>query len=329
MLVITGGAGFIGSNLVAGLEEQGYNDIVICDRMGTDDKWRNIGKRELRDVVAPENLFDYLEQNKKSVEVVFHLGGISSTTEMNADAVISNNFSLSRALWKWCAQNGVRLIYASSASTYGDGTAGFVDDDSPEGLARLRPLSPFAWSKHLFDRRVARVRMDGKEALPPQWVGLKFFNPYGPNEYHKADQMSVPSKLCPQVVAGAAAKLFKSNNPQYKDGGQMRDFIYVKDCVDILVWMYQNPKVSGLFNAGTGKARTFNDMASAVFNAMGKPPKITYIDMPQALQDRYQNFSQADVTKLRSVGYTKAFIELEDGIKDYVTNYLSQPDRYR
>lgn len=329
MLVVTGGSGFIGSNLIASLEEMGLSDIVICDRMGRDDKWRNLAKREARDILSPDQLFPYLDQYKDQIEAVFHLGGISSTTEHDADAVIANNFNLSRALWKWCAQSGTRLIYASSASTYGDGSAGFSDDETPEALARLTPLGPFAWSKHLFDRRVARICLEGKEDKPPQWVGLKFFNPYGPNEYHKDDQMSVASKMAPQVAAGAAAKLFKSNHPQYRDGGQMRDFIYVRDCVDVLIWMYQNPNVSGLFNVGTGKARTFNDLAIAVFNAYGKTPKMTYIDMPQSLIDRYQNFSQADMTKLRAAGYTKPFTELEAGITEYVTRYLLQPDKYR
>ena len=329
MIIITGGAGFVGSNLVAGLEAQGITNLVVCDDLGMGDKWRNISKRELRDIVSPENLFPYLEAHRNEVEMIYHFGGVSSTTEMNADLIIQQNFNLSRQLWKWCAANNVRFVYASSFATYGDGSAGFQDDDSPEGLARLRPLSPYGWSKHIFDRRIARVRMDGSEPLPPQWVGLKFFNVYGPNEYHKEDQKSVGCKLYPQIVAGAAAKLFKSNNPQYRDGGQLRDFIYVRDCVDVMVWMYQNPAVSGLFNLGTGQARAFNDLANAMFNATGKPPKITYIDMPQTLQDRYQNFTQADMGKLRAAGYTKPFTNLEDGVADYVHNYLGRADQYR
>lgn len=328
MIIVTGGAGFIGSNLLAGLEAEGMTDLVVCDTFGDGDKWRNISKRELRDVIAPENLFDYLDSHKSEIEVVFHMGGISSTTETDVDAIITQNFNLSRGLWKWCAQNGVRFIYASSFSTYGDGSAGFQDDDSPEGLARLLPLSPYGWSKHIFDRRIARVRMNGSEPLPPQWAGLKLFNVYGPNEYHKDDQKSVACKLYPQVEAGAAARLFKSNNPQYRDGGQLRDFIYVRDCVDVMIWLYQNKNVSGLFNLGTGQARSFNDLANAVFSAAGKTPKFNYIDMPQTLADRYQNFTQADMSKLRASGYTKPFTALEDGIADYVKNYLSKPDTY-
>jgi ADP-L-glycero-D-manno-heptose 6-epimerase len=329
MIIVTGGAGFIGSNLVAGLEEQGLTDIVIVDTFGNGDKWRNVSKREVRDIIRPEYMFDFLEQHKGEIDTVFHIGAISSTTEMDADLIIANNVHTSRQLWRWCAQNGARFIYASSYATYGDGSAGFSDDDSPEGLARLRPLNPYGWSKHMFDRRIARIRMNGAEPIPPQWAGLKFFNVYGPNEYHKDEQMSVVCKLYPQISVGAGARLFKSNHPQYRDGGQMRDFIYVRDLVDVMVWLYQNPKVSGLYNLGTGKARSFNDLAAAMFAAVGKPLKVNYIDMPQSLVDRYQNFTQAEMGKLQAAGYTKSFTGLEEGVADYVQTYLSQPDKYR
>lgn len=329
MIIVTGGAGFIGSNLVAGLEEAGITDLVICDTLGTGDKWRNVAKRELRDIVAPDKLFAYMDEHKNEIAMVYHLGGVSSTTESDADRVISNNFNLSRQIWHWCAANGVRLVYASSGSTYGEGAGGFVDDDSPEGLAKLRPLNPYGWSKHLFDRRMARVRKNGGEPLPPQWVGLKFFNVYGPNEYHKGDQMSVVSKLVPQVEVGASVRLFKSTNPQYKDGEQKRDFIYVRDCVDVMIWLYQNKNVSGLFNLGTGQARSFNDMANALFKAFGKAPKFNYIDMPEGLSARYQNFTQAEMAKLRAAGYDKPFTSLEQGIESYVRDCLMKPDRYR
>lgn len=332
MIVVTGGAGFIGSNLVAGLAEKGERNIVVCDLLGSDDKWRNISKHELRDIVKPDSLMRYLELHASEIKVIFHMGAISSTTEVNADLIVENNFALSRRLWKWAAERGVRFIYASSAATYGDGRQGFKDDDHPEALDKLRPLNPYGWSKHLFDRRTGRITNDsarGGESVPPQWAGLKFFNVYGPNEYHKGDQMSVICKLYPQVEAGAAARLFKSYEKDYGDGGQIRDFIYVKDCVDVMLWLFDNPKVSGLYNVGTGKGRSFNDLANAVFTACDKKPKIHYIEMPPELMSKYQYYTQADMTKLRKAGYTRPFTELEDGVKDYVQNYMMTDDPYR
>lgn len=329
MIVVTGGAGFIGSNLVAGLEAHGASDIVVCDVLGDGDKWRNIAKREIRDIVHPDRLFDYLNSHLDQVDVIFHMGAISSTTETDADLIIDTNIALSRRLWKWCWRNKKRLIYASSAATYGDGSHGFKDEESIEGLKHLAPLNPYGWSKHVFDRRVARVVETKSEPLPVQWAGLKFFNVYGPNEYHKGDQMSVVCKLYPQVVAGAAAKLFKSHHPDYDDGGQLRDFVWVGDCVDVMLWLYENPSVNGLFNIGTGKARSFKDLAESTFTAADRTPKISYIDMPQTLRDKYQYYTQADMVKLRAAGYTKPFTELEDGVGQYVRSYLSKVDPYR
>lgn len=330
MILVTGGAGFIGSNLVAALEARGRADIVISDRLGSDDKWRNIGKREVREMIKPENLIQWLENCGGDVDTVFHMGAISSTAEQNADLIVENNFILSRRLWSWCAEKGVRFIYASSAATYGMGEQGFSDDDRPEALAMLRPMNPYGWSKHAFDRSISRIIHSGKkESMPPQWAGLKFFNVYGPNEYHKGDQMSVACKLFPQVVVGAAAKLFKSHDVNYDDGGQIRDFIYVGDCVDVMLWLYDNPKTSGLFNVGTGQGRTFNDLAGAVFTACGRTPKINYIEMPESLQSRYQYYTQADVSKLRSAGYKNKFTPLEEGVARYVRDYLTNSDPYR
>ena len=330
MIIVTGGAGFIGSNLVAGLEEKGLTDIVVCDVLGNEDKWRNIGKRELRDIVRPEKLMDYLDNHAGEVEAIFHMGAISSTTETDADLIVASNFTLSRKLWKWCGEHQVRFIYASSAATYGDGTKGFSDQETPEFLANLNPLNPYGWSKHLFDRRISRL-IYGRavEKVPPQWAGLKFFNVYGPNEYHKGEQKSVAAKLYPQVVNGAAARLFRSDDPRYDDGGQIRDFVWVGDCVDVMLWLLDNPKVNGLFNVGSGKGRSFKSLADAVFAAAGKPSKIAYIDMPQELKAKYQYFTQADVTKLRDAGYTRPFTELEEGVGLYVSNYLSNTDPYR
>lgn len=329
MIIVTGGAGFIGSNIVAGLEAAGYTDIVVCDVLGSDDKWRNLAKRELRDIVHPMELFDYLMQHKGRIETIIHMGAISSTTETDADLVIETNFALSRRIWRWCADYDVRLIYASSAATYGDGSQGFGDESDPDSLAKMRPLNAYGWSKHVFDRRNARLIANNDIAgTPPQWAGLKFFNVYGPNEYHKGNQMSVICTLYPQISNGAAARLFKSYHPDYKDGGQLRDFIYVKDCVDVVMWLLDNREVNGLFNLGTGQARSFEDLAKAGFAAIDRPPKINYIDMPETLKAKYQYYTQAEMDKLRKAGYDKPFTPLEEGVKDYIQNYLSQTDPY-
>lgn len=329
MIIVTGGAGFIGSNLVAALEDRGCQDIVVCDVLGHDDKWRNLAKREIRDVVHPSRLFDYLNNHAHEIDIIYHMGAISSTTETDADLIIDTNFVLSRRLWKWCANHKKRFIYASSAATYGDGSKGFIDDQGVEALKKLHPLNAYGWSKHLFDRRVSRAVTDGVEAAPPQWAGLKFFNVYGPNENHKGEQMSVVCKLYPQVMAGAAARLFKSHHPDYEDGGQLRDFVWVGDCVDVMLWLYDNQNVSGLYNVGSGKARSFKDLAEATFTAAGKTPKINYTDMPETLRGKYQYFTQADMGKLRAAGYDKPLTELEDGVAQCVRNFLSQDDPYR
>ncbi|HPQ50849.1 MAG: ADP-glyceromanno-heptose 6-epimerase [Alphaproteobacteria bacterium] len=330
MIIVTGGTGFIGSNLIAGLEDAGHKRIVVCDTLGQEDKWKNIAKRGLHNIIPPNRLMEYLDEHIGEVEAIFHIGAISSTTEKNVDLIIETNFVLSRTLWNWCSRNKVRFIYASSAATYGDGDSGFTDNDQPEFLSGLRPLNPYGWSKHLVDRYVSSIVYKQEEGgVPPQWCGLKFFNVYGPNEYHKGDQMSVVCKLYPQVAAGASARLFKSHHPDYEDGGQLRDFIYVKDCVRIMLWLFENPKINGLFNVGTGKARSFKDLALATFAAAGIKEKIHYFDMPEELKDRYQYFTQADMTKLQDAGYDIPFTSLEDGIRDYVCEYMSKTDQYR
>ena len=331
MIIVTGGAGFIGSCLIEGLQEQkGLMDITVCDYMEEGDKWRNLAKREIRDIVHPDRLFDYLHRHSEDIEIIYHMGAISSTTETDVDLITNTNFVLTRRLWKFCASHNIRFIYASSAATYGDGKQGFTDDESIKGLSKLKPLNPYGWSKHLFDRRIARITQDTKmrEEAPTQWAGLKFFNVYGPNEYHKGEQKSVVSKLFPQIDAGASAKLFKSHHPEYKDGGQMRDFIYVKDCVDVMLWLYDNDYVNGLFNVGTGQARSFEDLARATFSAAGKDPKIQYMDMPVSLRDKYQYFTESDMQKLRAAGYDRPFTSLEEGIKDYVQHYMAAEDPY-
>ncbi len=328
MIVVTGGAGFIGSNLVAALAERGGREIVVCDRLGGDDKWRNLAKHEIADIVAPERLADFLERHADAVEAVFHLGAVSSTTETDADLMMASNFTFSLDLWRWCGAHGTRFIYASSAATYGDGAQGFDDDGSIAGLARLRPLNLYGWSKHLFDRRVARLVADGAPR-PPQWVGLKFFNVYGPNEYHKGAQQSVVAAVHAAAARGEPARLFRSHHPDYADGGQLRDFVSANDCVAVMLWLLDNPQVNGIFNLGTGQARSFADLAAAVFAARGEDVDIVYVDTPSEIRDKYQYITQAEMKRLRDAGYGAPFLTLEEGVADYVRTYLSAPDPYR
>jgi len=328
MFVVTGGAGFIGSNIVWALENAGLGKIIVCDHLGDENKWLNVAKRELADVIAPEDLFDFLELNASNVEAVIHMGAISSTTETDADLIIDNNFRLPMDLWHWCTQHQVRLIYASSAATYGDGGEGFDDDGSVDGLAKLKPLNTYGWSKNLFDRRVARMLADN-EPRPPQWAGLKFFNVYGPNEYHKDRMRSVVSQVFPNAADGASSTLFKSHHPDYADGGQLRDFIWVGDCIDVVMWLLDSPDVNGLFNCGTGKTRSFEDLTKAVYAAMGKEAEIKYIDTPVEIRAKYQYFTEAKMDRIRAAGYDKPFTSLEDGVALYVNDFLNTDDPYR
>ncbi|MGE0718836.1 MAG: ADP-glyceromanno-heptose 6-epimerase [Alphaproteobacteria bacterium] len=328
MILVTGGAGFIGSNLLAALEARGAGELAVVDRLGSDDKWRNIARRELAAVVPPAELAGWLSANGSAISFVFHLGAISATTERDADLIVASNFTLSQMLWDWCASAGVRLVYASSGATYGDGSADFDDDARPEALARLRPLNAYGWSKHLFDRWVARRLATGRPA-PPQWAGLKFFNVYGPNEYHKGEMRSVVAKITPGIAAGEPAVLFRSHRPDYSDGGQLRDFIHVDDCVAVMLWLFENPGVSGLFNVGTGRARSFADLAAAVAVAAGRTPRITFVDTPEAIRAKYQYFTEARVDRLRAAGYAGQFTPLERGVASYVRDYLLTDDPYR
>ena len=328
MIVITGGAGFIGSNLAAALEERGERDLVVCDRLGADDKWRNLAKRELAAIVPPEGLMPFLEAHAREIETVFHLGAVSSTTERDADLVIHSNFTLSAALWAWCAAAGKRLFYASSAATYGDGSAGFDDDGRSDALARLKPLNAYGWSKHLFDRRVARL-VERRAPAPRQWVGLKFFNVYGPNEYHKGEMRSVVAKIFPRAAAGEPCRLFRSHRAGIADGGQRRDFVHVNDCVAMILFLYARPEASGLFNVATGQARSFADLAAAVYRALGRAPLVEFIDTPEAIRERYQYLTEARMERMRHIGYDGAATPLEEGVRDYVQSYLAAPDPYR
>ncbi|MCC7017072.1 MAG: ADP-glyceromanno-heptose 6-epimerase [Rhodospirillales bacterium] len=328
MYVVTGGAGFIGSNIVAALDDRRPGSVLVCDRLRDGVKWLNLAKRELVDIIPPEELFAFLDRHPADIEAVIHMGAISSTVETDADRIIANNYRLSLGLWRWCALNQGRLIYASSAATYGDGGKGFDDDASPAALAALRPLNPYGWSKNLFDRRVARLSAGG-ESAPPQWAGLKFFNVYGPNEYHKGGQKSVAVQIYEQIAQGRPARLFKSHRPDYADGGQLRDFVWIGDCVEIVLWLLDHPGVSGLFNCGTGKARSFADLAESVFAALGRKPKIDYVPMPESLRGKYQYFTEARMNRLRAAGYGRSFVALEDGIARYVRDYLAAADPHR
>jgi ADP-L-glycero-D-manno-heptose 6-epimerase len=328
LVLVTGGAGFIGSNVAARLARDWRREVVVRDWLGQveEGRWRNIAKHPIADIVPPENLFDWLGRRGEDVELVIHMGAISSTTEPDADRIVRNNFALSRDLFAWCAEHGRRLIYASSAATYGDGALGFDDDNALEVLAALRPLNAYGWSKALFDLNAVRAAQ--RAAAPPQWVGLKFFNVYGPNEDHKGSMKSVVAQIWPDVTRGRTVQLFKSHRQGVADGGQLRDFVYVRDVVDVIEWLAERPDVSGVFNLGSGRARSFRELAEAVFAAAGKPPQIEYAPMPITLRDRYQYFTEARMDRLRAAGYEGQFTSLEDGVGDYVRGYLSQPDPY-
>ncbi len=326
MKLITGAAGFIGSNLVAALQEAG-NEIAICDWLDNPIKKCNLGKRSAAYEIHPENLFKFLRDYANQIDTVFLLGAISSTTESNVTLLTQVNVELPMKIWGWCRDRGVKLIYASSAATYGNGTNGFEDNFSLEELLELRPLNAYGRSKNQFDIWVARQISDGLGS-PPQWAGLKFFNVYGPNEYHKGSQMSVAPQFYKQILESKKACLFKSHNPDYEDGGQLRDFIWIGDCINIIQWLDNDTKASGLFNCGTGQARTFLDLAKSIFAVMGQEVAVDFIPIPNNIRDKYQYFTEANIKKLRRSGYSKKFTSLEDGIKIYLSDYLMSKDRY-
>ncbi|SIO39259.1 ADP-glyceromanno-heptose 6-epimerase precursor [Bradyrhizobium erythrophlei] len=326
MLLVTGGAGFIGSNVVAALNDAGRSDVVVCDILGQDGKWRNLAKRQLADVVPPAELMDWLKGRR--LDAVIHLGAISETTATDGDLVVETNFRLSMRLLDWSTANATPLIYASSAATYGNGEHGFDDDESVEALKRLRPMNLYGWSKNLFDMALAERAARG-EKLPPQWAGLKFFNVFGPNEYHKGTMMSVLARRFDDVKAGRPVQLFKSHREGIEDGDQRRDFIYVDDVVRVMMWLLATPQVSGLFNVGTGTARSFRDLMLAAYAALGSKPNIHYIDMPEQIRSSYQYFTESKADRLRHAGYNGGFTALEDAVGAYVKGFLDSADRYR
>lgn len=328
MYIVTGGAGFIGSNIVAALDRRG-DDVVVVDWLGTGDhKWRNIAKRRLRDIIQPDRIERFLEENASEISGIFHMGAISTTTEVDVDLIVSNNVNLSLALWKACTRLGIPFVYASSAATYGNGDHGFEDRFDDRFLSNLRPMNAYGWSKHLFDRMVLGA-IDRKEKTPPVWAGLKFFNVYGPNEYHKGGQRSVAVQLYSQIKEGRKVALFRSDNPKYEDGGQLRDFVWVGDCVNVALWaMSGECKRSGLYNVGSGTARSFREKAEIIFRSTGIPEDIRFIDLPDGLRGKYQYYTCATLENLRAAGYRRPVTTLEDGLRLYIDSYLGTADPY-
>jgi ADP-L-glycero-D-manno-heptose 6-epimerase len=328
MIVVTGAAGFIGSNIVADLEARGQGPIAVVDWFGEDERWRNLAKRSIDAYVRPEDIGTWLAVNAREVTAIIHMGAISATTERDVDRLVSNNINFTVNLWEWCVEHQVPFIYASSAATYGGIENGFTDDESLDAMSALSPLNAYGWSKKATDLIFARRIAAGKPT-PPQWAGLKFFNVYGPNEYHKGDMMSVACKLYDQVMRGEQVRLFKSYRDGIADGNQRRDFVYVKDCVRSILWLLDNPSNSGIFNIGSGEARSFLDIAKALARTINRPVDVEFIEMPESIRDRYQYFTQSEMGKLRGAGMTAPFATLEQGVADYVTEYLARGDRYR
>ena len=316
MIVVTGGAGFIGSAIIWRLNELGENKIIVVDELGTDEKWKNLVPLNFDDFVHKDDFISMIIDREVpfKIDSIIHMGANSSTTEKDADHLFSNNYLYTQELAKYCMEKSIRFIYASSAATYGDGSLGFDDDDTK--LGTLRPLNTYGYSKQLFD---LWAKKNGAFDII---VGLKYFNVFGPNEYHKGDMRSVVHKAFEQIRDSGKVRLFKSLDPRYKDGEQLRDFIYIKDAVEMTLFFLDKPKTSGLFNIGTGTAGTWNDLVSAIFKSLNKRINIEYIDLPEHLRDKYQYFTEANIVKLKKAGFNVPVTSLEDGVADYVKNYL-------
>lgn len=316
-VIVTGGAGFIGRNIVAALNARGEENIVVVDELGSTEKWKNLVGLRYEDYLDKTDLRARIREDRlDGVRAILHMGACSSTTERDASYLADNNYRTTRELCEWCLTHGARFVYASSAATYGDGSLGYSDDDTV--TPTLRPLNMYGYSKHMFDLWALQKGLLGMIA------GLKYFNVYGPHEDHKGEMRSVIHKAYGQIHDMGEVRLFKSYKPEYRDGEQVRDFVYVKDAVDMTLYFLEHPEVSGLFNCGTGQARSWNDLVGAVFAAMGLKPNIRYIDMPEELRGKYQYFTQADMAKVRAAGYGASFTSLEDGVKDYVQEYLAK-----
>ncbi|HWB60860.1 MAG TPA: ADP-glyceromanno-heptose 6-epimerase [Chthoniobacteraceae bacterium] len=314
-VLVTGGAGFIGSALIWELNRRGCENIVVTDMLGASEKWKNLVPLRFEDYLEAEDLFPRLEADALGkFDTVYHLGACSSTTERDAAFLIRNNFEYTKRLATWAIANNCKFVYASSAATYGDGSAG-MSDTAPD-IENLRPLNMYGYSKQLFDIYAKR------QGILSRIIGLKYFNVFGPNETHKDDMRSLVNKAYLQVVETGVIRLFKSHRPDYKDGEQKRDFLYVKDAVAMTIHLATRPVVSGLFNIGSGEARTWIDLATAVFAALGREPRIEFIEMPESIRDKYQYFTQADIGKLRSKGYKQPVTPLNEAVADYVQNYM-------
>ena len=320
MILVTGGAGFIGSNLVNELLKNKL-PVSVCDFKTKIDKSYFKDINNILRFVEPIDLKNFIFENK--ISVIFHLGAISSTTFSDANQIWYNNIFTSKEIWDLCCKNKIRLIYASSAATYGNGDKGYIDNQNLAYLKSLKPLNIYAWSKNEVDKRnlFAKNRLN---IFPPQWISLKFFNVYGPNENHKENMISIVLKTFQQIKKNETTLLFKSYNNQYEDGEQKRDFIYVKDCIKVLMWFLEKDNISGIFNVGTGQARTFNDLVYNVYKNMKKNINLKYIDMPKEIKNQYQYHTKADLKKLIQTGYDKNFYTLENGIEDYINNYLNK-----
>jgi len=320
MIIVTGGGGFIGSAFVWKLNQEGIEDIVIVDQLGSDDKWKNLVNLRFADYIHKDEFMNLVLADEVPFETsaVIHMGACSSTTERDADYLWENNYLYSRELAEWSLRHDARFIYASSAATYGDGSLGFSDDH--EKISQLKPINMYGYSKQIFDLWILKNKLESKV------VGIKYFNVFGPNEYHKGDMTSVIYKAFNQIKETGKMRLFKSYKKEYPDGGQMRDFVYVKDCLDVMWWFLKNPEVNGIYNLGTGKARTWKDLIKAVFAAMERKANIQYIEMPAALRNQYQYFTEAQMNKLKSAGCPVAFASLEETVRDYVVNYLQNID---
>jgi ADP-L-glycero-D-manno-heptose 6-epimerase len=322
MIVVTGGAGFIGSALVWKLNQQGIDKIVIVDNLGTSEKWKNLVNLRFIEYIHKDDFLQmiYADQVPFTVRAVIHMGACSATTERDADYLWRNNYLYTCRLADWALRNGIRFLYASSAATYGDGAQGFSDDDAL--TPTLKPINMYGYSKQVFDLWTLR------RGAEKQLAGIKFFNVFGPNEYHKGDMTSVVFKAFHQIRATGQVRLFKSYRPEYADGGQLRDFVYIKDCIEVMWWLLENKDINGIFNVGTGKSRSWNDLINAVFAAMQLPARIEYFDMPEELRNQYQYFTEAKMDKLQAAGCPVAFRALEDSVRDYVTGHLMQADPY-
>jgi ADP-L-glycero-D-manno-heptose 6-epimerase len=317
MIIVTGAAGFIGSCLIQKLNELNFNYIIAVDDFSNDEKNKNLVGKKIKEQVSRDTCFDWLDNNFREVEFFFHIGARTDTTEFDKSIFDKLNVDYSKKVWSKCIEYQIPLVYASSAATYGLGELGY--DDNEATIPQLKPLNPYGDSKNDFD-----IWALEQQEKPFFWAGLKFFNVYGPNEYHKGRMASVIMHAFRQINEKGSINLFRSHNPDYQDGEQLRDFIYVKDLIDVCIFLMEHRKNSGIYNLGTGKARSFNDLAKATFSALNKEPQINYIDTPLDIRDKYQYYTQANMSKLRSIGYTKEFFTLEEGVKDYVQNYLAK-----